>query len=296
MSKLKSIIAAALLVIAFVVPASAQDPLAAKYLLGDPATIQFNHATQAGDAAILIRYNPLSAALTAPSGTVQVTTTTLLFKVGAAGSEAADSTVTCPSGGTGGTIDLTNAACDTVGEVVDIINASAGDKWKAVNWAAFRTDGVNDKFVASAAASANTVLGRQVVWDTSKTLFFGGVLTPQVTSIAPFINDQSNALRPEPDLFKLYRAALVYANVTHTGTSPQFKIYSVAPKFSDSGSSETITQLYQSPLTSGTNATPIGLTGMPILARKGEKLLIRSISTGTATTPGLSTYGFVFPR
>jgi len=294
-----SLISVALALLVIVAPASAQDSaLFSKYLLGDTAQAIVNsHATQAADVALLIRYSPQGLSLTKPSGTVTVTTTTLAFKSGAAGAEAADSAVTCPSGGTGGTIDLTNAACDTIGEVVDIINASAGDYWKAVNWAAFRTDGVNDKFIAAAAASANGKGGLGVVWDTSKTLYFGAVLNANpagTPSIAPFINDPSNALKPEPELFKMYRAAMLYASVTHTGTAPQFKIYSVAPKFSDSGSSEVVTQIFQTPLTSGTNAV-INLGGIGILGRKGEKFLIRSISTGTATTPYLYSHGTIFP-
>lgn len=290
------LIVVTLALLAIVAPASAQDSaLFSKYLMGDTAQAIVNsHATQAADVALKIRYSPMGLSLTKPSGTVQTTTTTLLFKSGAASSEAADSAVTCPSGGTGGTIDLTHADCDTIGEVVDVINASAGDYWKAVNWAAFRTDGVNDKFIAASAASANGKDGISVVWDTSKALYFSAVLTPNPVSIAPFINDVSNALKPEPELFKMYRAAMLYASVTHTGTAPQFKIYSIAPKFSDSGSSEVVTQIFQTPLTSGTNAV-INLGGIGILGRKGEKFMIRSISTSTATTPYLYAHGTVFP-
>jgi len=286
-------------------PVSAQDTaLFSNYLKGDTAQIAFNHATQAGDAALLIRYNASTLATTKPSGTLQVTTTTLLFKTGLAGAEVADTSVKCPSGGTGGTIDLTDASCDTIGEVVDIINASSGDHWKAVNWAALRTDGVNDKFVAAAAASANTTSGIQVVWDTSKTLFAGGVLAPapsidssgrvlQTIGIRNFL-DPSGNLYPQPSYFTLKRAVLLYANVMQTGTTPDFKIYCVAPIFSDAGSSETVTQIYQQRLTSATvtavNFSPVGLLGC-----KGQKFLIRTVSSATATTPYLFAHGSVFP-
>lgn len=289
------VVAALLCAVLVAAPVSAQDTAwMTKYLSGDPAQIGFTHATQAGDVALLIKYNPGSASLTKPSGTVQVTTTTLLFKSGAAGAEAADSLVTCPSGGTGGTIDLTNAACDTIGEVVDIINASTSDRWKAVNYASLRTDGTNDKFVAAAAASANAAAGLQVVWDTSKTLFAGGVLLPAGADIRPFLNN-AYALNPKPAQFELNRAALVYAEAALTGTTPNFRVYSVAPVFSDSGSSETVTLLYDKRIVTAT-VTSVGFTGYPILGRKGEKMLLRTVATGSAAAPYLYAYGSVFPR
>ena len=289
------VVAALLCAVLVAAPATAQDTAwMTKYLSGDPAQIGFTHATQAGDVALLIKYNPGSVSLTKPSGTVETTTTTLLFKSGLASAEAADSLVTCPSGGTAGTIDLTHADCNTVGEVVDVINASTSDRWKAVNYAALRTDSVNDKFVAAAAASANAAAGLRVVWDTSKTLFAGGVLLPEGADIRPFLNN-SFALNPKPSQFSLNRAALIYADVALTGTTPNFRIYSVAPVFSDSGSSETVTLLYDKRIVTAT-VTTVSFNGYPILGRKGEKILLRTVATGSAAAPYLYAYGTVFPQ
>jgi len=292
----KFLVAAALLCVALIAaPVYAQDTAwMTKYLSGDPGQIGFTHATQAGDIALLIKYNPGSASLTKPSGTVQTTTTTLLFKSGLATAEAADSLVTCPSGGTAGTILLTDTACDTIGEVVDIINASASDRWKAVNYAALRTDSTNDKFVAASAESANAAVGLGVVWDTSKTLFAGGVLLPGAADIRPFLSN-AFALNPKPAQFELNRAALIYADVALTGTTPNFNVYSVAPSFSDNGSSEVVTLLYDKRIVTAT-VTTVSFNGYPILARKGEKLLIRTIATTSAAAPYLYAYGTIFPR
>src|SRR5262245_32723073 len=84
------------------------------------------------DVAFLIRHVG-----TAVSGTVQVSSGDVLLKVGAQGSEAADTTIT-GCGGTAGTLDVDNTACDTLGELVDRINASAN--WKAVILDGLRTD------------------------------------------------------------------------------------------------------------------------------------------------------------
>lgn len=278
------------------VTVSAQDTaLFTKYLLGDTAQLAYSHATQWDDPALLIKYNPGSAALTKPSGTVQVTTTTLLFKSGLAGAEAADSLVTCPSGGTAGTILLTDAACDTIGEVVDIVNASTSDRWKAVNYASFRTDSTNDKFVAAAAASANTQVGLRVKFDTFKTLFFGSVLSPDGINptIAPFLSSNF-ALYPIPQMYSNNRAVLLYADVALTGTTPNFQIWSVLPSFSDSGSSEVKTQIFDKRIVTAT-VTPITFGSLGLLARKGEKMLIRTIATTSAAAPYLFAHGSVFP-
>lgn len=294
----KLLIVAALLAAVATAPASAQDTAwMTKYLAGDPASVNFTNATQAGDVALLIKYNPGSAALTKPSGTVQATTTTLLFKSGLAAAEVADALVTCPSGGTAGTVLLTDAACDTIGEVVDVINASVSDRWKAVNWASFRTDSTNNKFVASAAASANASRGRSIVWDTALTLFAGGVLVPNgdIPDIKPFLSNNFQ-LVPTPNMFGANRAGLVFAQAALTSTTPNFRVYSVLPAFSDNGSSETVTLLYDVRIVTATVTSVWSFGGYPLLAKKGEKMLIRTIGAGTATAPYLSAYGTVFPK
>ena len=290
----KLLIVAALLAAVATVPVSAQDTAwMTKYLSGDPAQVNFVHATQAGDVALLIKYDPGSAALTKPSGKVQVTTTTLVFVSGLAGAEAAEALIQC--GATPGTIDLTAAACDTIGEVVDIINASTSDRWKAVNWASLRTDSTNDKFIAAASASANARTGLQVVYDTSKTLFAGGVLLPGGPDIGPFLSN-SFQLVPYPNAFGSNRAGLVYAQAALTGTTPNFQVYSVLPAFSDNGSSEVVTQIYDLRIVTATVTTAWSQGGYPLLARKGEKMLIRTVATGSAAAPRLNAYGSVFPK
>ena len=125
--------------------------------------ISVHAAADDTDIAILIQYIGTSA-----SGTVTIEASgDLTLKSGALGSEAADTTLECPvSGALGGVIDVSNAACDTMGEVMDIINADASD-WRAVLIDARRSDSSNDTLLAAAEASANPTSGLKLYIDTS---------------------------------------------------------------------------------------------------------------------------------
>lgn len=264
-----------------------------KFLQGDPATVAINNATQASDVAMLIRYSARSQSLTKPSGTVQVTATTILFKVGANGAEAADTTMQC--GATPGTFDLTQATCDTVGEVVNLINASTGGFWKAVPHAALATDSVNNKVLASAAGRPSKQ-GYQVLWDTSKTAYFSGIFQPNPPDISWWINDPTNALKNYPENIQNYRVAVSNAIVALTSTGPSYTFYSILPSISSLGVySETVTTLAGGPLTSAT-ITTLNLGGPGIIGRKGERLMLRIAGSGATTVPYMYAYGTVFPR
>lgn len=123
------------------------------------------------DVAILLRYVGTQA-----SGTVQVASGDILLKHGALASEVADTTIT-GCGGTAGTLDVDNAACDTLGETLDRINNSA-------NWRAVRIDSVRSDALAGArlntlaATQANTVAGVGLVWDTSVAFMVTRALLP----------------------------------------------------------------------------------------------------------------------
>lgn len=84
------------------------------------------------DVRLLIRY----VGTTAAGGTVTVSAAgDITLAQGAVSASAADATVKCPSGGSSGVIDVSDSACNTLGEVINIINASA-------NWVAVPLDGL----------------------------------------------------------------------------------------------------------------------------------------------------------
>ena len=84
------------------------------------------------------------------SATVTVATGDITFKHGASGSEAVDSTI--DSGGDdAGVIDVSDANANTLGEIVDLINASA-------NWKAYIKDGLRADTGAGLLARSETTL------------------------------------------------------------------------------------------------------------------------------------------
>jgi hypothetical protein len=127
------------------------------------ATQKALYAADDQDVAIVVKYVGAQV-----SGTIQVAAAAemLLFKHGALGAEIAD--VAIQIGATPGSIDVSNAAGNTLGEVVDHINASGN--WEAKLVDALRADVPNaagTSFLIMAATQAKTTAGVKLVWDTS---------------------------------------------------------------------------------------------------------------------------------
>lgn len=86
------------------------------------------------------------------------------FKHGALSSEAADTAVVASTG----IIDTNGAASNTMGEVVDIINASGN--WEAKLLGALRADSADDTLLVRAEAACSLTTGTILYWDTSAAL------------------------------------------------------------------------------------------------------------------------------
>lgn len=108
--------------------------------------------------------------LTAPEhyGTLEVTAADgdLVFTLDG----AADTSIICPSGGTGGTIDVSNGDCNTFGEVIDIINGDSDGYWKAALVGALRTDAsTSTNGILITAAPADASAGLSLLFDGTET-------------------------------------------------------------------------------------------------------------------------------
>lgn len=227
--------------------------------------------TEDGDILFIIKYiGPLQ------SGTVTVATTNLTFKSGVQGSEAADTTLECPiSGPLGGIFDFTNAACDTVGEVVDLINASTS--WRAVPIDALRSDFTYSSSVKVKAVSetqARTVDGVALPAITDNRLNLTAALLPHGyrTSIAPYL--EGNQIRPLP--LKGIRPYLSYfsgvATLTGADTFEVFEVTNFNPK---KGAGETENLVFTAAgATTGVEGK-FDFTNAPIFGQYGSKLLVR---------------------
>jgi hypothetical protein len=151
-----------------------------------------NVAALSTDTVLLVRY----VGTNANGGSVTVAAGgDITLAQGAVGSSTADATVKCPSGGSNGVIDVSDTACDTLGEVVDKINGSAN--WRAVILDGMRADSSNDTLAALSETAANSVGGLGLLNDTAVTFDVTRAIVPERTMVA-FIDSRVNGFIPNP--------------------------------------------------------------------------------------------------
>lgn len=242
----------------------------------------------------------------AVSGTVTVAANgDITFKTGASGSEAADDAFECPvSGALGGVIDVSDSACDTIGEVVDTINGTCtgcdSTEWRAVWLDAERTDSSNDSLLAMSETAATAVNGLNLVWDTDTVGFRSSIaLTPYRTMPAyleGFGVSGQNRFQKNP--FINQWAAFLVSNATSTyGTgSSNYRIKSCAVTLLSNGSnsSETCTTLYSVAGGATTANKVFDFTPYGILGRKNEKLLVRLENSAAMASTAHYAYGLTW--
>ena len=212
---------------------------------------------------------------------------------GAVGSATADATIKCPSGGSNGIIDVSDTACDTFGEVVDIINASAN--WRGVILDGFRAGSSNDTLATLAEASANAADGKTLARDDAVADFTTVyAMTPERLGTA-FWDTRSFNLVTNPYLNR--RTIIQYANETSTygsGTS-FFEVLSCVVFHATTGGSETCTTLFSeaggattvNKVFDSSKFTPYGVIGA-----KGAKVLVRIRNSAAHAAPTIAAYGF----
>jgi hypothetical protein len=259
------------------------------------------------DVAMLVKYiGPVGASGTTNSGTVQIAASSALFKSGAQGAETNAATdPTCPGGGTNGTIDFTNAACDTLGEMVDIINATT--TWRAVLVAGFRSDftySTTVRLVALAATRATTPDGVQIKFKTANNLTSSLLVAPGrfTTSISSYLAGgsagQPRAFISNP--FYNRRSVLLLGNALSTyasGTSI-YNIYSVLVKDRPAGaagvgtgSSETVSLLYSDVGGASTVLKAFDFRDIGIASNRNEKMIVRLTNSVAMSVTNNRAYG-----
>jgi hypothetical protein len=265
------------------------------------------------DVAILIKYIGPAGGVsgTSNSGTVQIAATSALFKSGAQGAEAATATdPTCPGGGTNGTVDFTNAACDTVGEFVDFINLTS--TWRATTVAAFRTDPTLSgtvRLVALAATRATTPDGVQIKFKTANQFTSSLLLAPGrfTTSISTYLvgGNQGQPRQFIANPFYNRRTVLLLGNAvsTYGGGTSTYNIYSVLPKNRPvtvaggvaTGSSEIVSLLYSDSGGATTVSKVFDFRDIGIAANRNEKMIVRLTNTTAMSVSTNRAYG-IFGR
>lgn len=240
-----------LALLALAVPASAQTI----YTLPLPrSAASVAHAiAEDGDTAMFCKYIGTSACA---SIAIDAGTGDLTFTDGTCGAESATDTFECPvAAPLGGVIDVSNAACNTMGEVVDIVNASTD--WRCQLFEALRTDTSVDALATIAATQATGIGGLALNVDSSV------ALTQTISITPPGINFSHLSLGPTSTSFKTNpyansQAVLTAAQslATYGGGTSLVSVIAVDRIFGASGS-ETVTTVWPSMVNGATTVRKV---------------------------------------
>jgi hypothetical protein len=246
----------------------------------------YGHITSdtAGSVALLVRYVGTAAG----SATTDVEVTAggdINFRV--AGS--ADTTVD-----TDGTIDCSTppAGSDTMGEVVDLINASAN--WRAVLVGALRSDGTDNVLTTRSVTAAAKAEGVPLYFDSAVSLTASIPMIPEncKTDIRCFLTPGPGyKLLENPSFGQQTEVRWVegYSTFATTGT---FNIYSVKSKNQSGTGAETVTTIWSEATgATGTNKQLTQLQNVALRGRPNEKVIVRITDTGASSAFNLHAYG-----
>ncbi len=265
----------------------------AAFLLAAPALAQApvsGHISSdtAGSVAMLIRYIGTSA-----SATTDVAVAAggdMTFRVAGVASTTVNSAAVC--GATAGTIDLSTpaATCDTLGEVVDVINATVD--WRAVLVGALRSDSSDNTLTTFAVASAVRSDGLPLYFDSAVSLTTSIALIPEEckTNIACWLTPAGKLLEnPFGGTVTDVRWVEGYSTYATTGT---FNIYSVKVSNKASGAENVLTLHSESTGATGTNKQLTQFQYYGLRGRPNDKVVIRITDTGASSAFNLHAYGF----
>lgn len=268
------------------------------------------------DVALIIRY--VGSNTSGGTVTVAATTGDITFATGAVGSSAADDTLECPvSGALGGIIDVSNSACDTIGEVVDIINGSPN--WRAVPINAMSADVIDASNNGSgslldfAEAQASGLNGVSVYWnvdgDAGNFDLVRALITPEQGSFTHYLGSRVDGSGGTGFVLNRYpfagqRTVLQRADELFDMDSgaAAFEVYSVKMEFvpiaAEAGTydyRETATLLYTGPAIVDDTASSLNLGSGFLLGKRDEKLIVKVNATADIDAFTFSAVGFQIP-
>lgn len=293
----------------FLPSVQAQDVfLTATERLSKSEPVSATLTTDNADVALLIRYVGPSTGTTSTSnsGKLAVSASALTFTSGAFGSEVADTSMECPvSGPLGGIIDITNAACNTIGKVLDILNAPSSN-WRAIALDSMRSDTLaTTVFTTYAATTANAQAGLAVNWATAVKFQATQAMVPLAwRTLAPYLLQAGTGSglprKLQPNIFDRQRGILLKANETSTfgsGTS-SFEVWSVivGPLTASNGAGSETTQLLYSEAGGATTVNKVfDFTPYGVFTQKNGKMLIRINNSAAGSAVRLIGYGVSMP-
>jgi hypothetical protein len=232
------------------------------------------------------------------NGKVVTASGSITLTSGAAGAEAADTTIECPLVTTyGGVLDVSNAACDTVGELVDIVNSTSGSKWRLFPVAALRADVLTTtNLVAATYASANKPNGAALLVDTSVALHTSIVLGNVQAKVSDFFTAGNLPLtNPYKGQWVMFTSLDEVATYTGAGL---VEIYDVEIAFNPltgkytEVATKVLTRATPGATTAWGNLTPNG--GFGLWLKKDHKVLVRVKAATTFTTAQVLVNGYLY--
>lgn len=227
---------------------------------------------------------------------VAAATGDLTFTEGAVGASVADDSLECPvSGALGGIIDVSDGACDTLGEVADIINASTN--WRAVIIDGVRSDTSIDALITISETAANAAGGLNLTGDTAVTFDVAIAALPrELRSIAPYLGPREQGSRMIENPLKGTKSVFYYliATTTYASGTSTLEGYCVAQRLRSAGSTagaETATQLFSIAGGATTVAGSVDARQMAGLScSEGEKLFIRVNNSAALSAPAVTAW------
>lgn len=205
---------------------------------------------------------------------------------------AADATVT-GCGGTAGTLDTAQAACNTLGGLCNRINASAN--WACVVESALASDASANALDTLGASDAVTQPGGVgLKKDTVVALNVVVPLRPGVTGDWYFAG---NAINPNPFGGFTTFVQAIRENVTSAGTVGEFMVIGVTPKVVGVGASkvysETVRTIWSEPGAATTVEKNLSFINFPLMSMPGEKVIVKISATTGLTAPKLNAVGVI---
>jgi hypothetical protein len=279
--KNKFLLAAALLA-ALVTVASAANPVNVVVSADDT------------DVALLIRYVGSET-----SATVEVNAGgDLLFEAAAAADTTINPAATNYCGATEGTIDLSSpeTTCNSLGEVVDVINTSAN--WQAVIVDGLRSDTVDNVLLDAGPDQATKVDGLAIYFTSADKDFTSRALLPAncQTDIRCFTaNPNAGAPlleRPAGNTQTVLQWLAGYLT-TDSGGTATFTVYAVKERNKEAGSTATERTIFTG-VGGATTADKqwTQFQNVPLVTQKGEKMIVRMSATGTTSTFRMQAFGY----
>lgn len=275
-------------------PISAQV-LEARVLGATPLNV--SNASVSTDVAMLVRYIG-----TGTSGLVAVDAATgdLTFTDGTLGAEAATSTFECPvSGGLGGIIDVSDAACNTFGEVADIINASSN--WRAVLLDVRRSDSsdtTSGVLITLAATQARRSDGLGLLLDNTTTFYATrALLPPPMRRMEWYCEDAGcSTLKAAPFAnIRPYLQGGTFTSTYGSGTSA-INIYSVVPTNGSPGSEIEKLEYTRAGGATTVNQEVTNFNNLPLLGPDGAKFIARITNSAAMSAVTMAGVGFALDR